>query len=360
MLENLDAGVEQNTVTNAGGSYVFQNLLPSSYLLTASKEGFKTSRVETLVLEVNQTARLDFELEVGKITESITVSAEGIAVQSSTSELGEVIAEREVSDLPLDGRNFTQLLRLTPGVAPLNVSQSSGGFTAAAIGQFTFPSVNGQTNRSNFFMLDGIFNLGTVISTPAVEPIVDTIREFKVQAHNDQAEFGQAVGGIVNVVTKSGTNQLHGTAWEFLRNDALDSRNFFQPEVTPFRQNQFGATAGGPIVRNKAFFFAGYQGFRFRRPDFSFFRVPTAANLNGDLSDTPQAIFDPFSTRPDPSAPGAFLRDPFPNNQISSVRLDQGMVAYAQAILPDPVFTGVGDRNAIGTQAAALRRFPPS
>src|SRR5207245_4359695 len=120
-----------------------------------------------------------------------------------------------------------QLLSLNPGVAPVNVSQSSGGFTTAAVGQFVYPSINGQTNRSNFFMLDGIFNTGVILNTPAVDPIIDTIQEFKVQSHNDEAEFGQANGGIINVVSKGGTNGRHGSAWEFLRNDAFDARNFF-------------------------------------------------------------------------------------------------------------------------------------
>ena len=128
-----------------------------------------------------------------------------------------------------------------------------------------FPSINGQNNRSNFFLLDGVNNQGAFTSTYAVAPIIDTIQEFKVQSHNDQAEFGGALGGIINVVSKSGTNEYHGSLWEFLRNDVLDARNPFLTTKTPFRQNQYGAAGGGPIIKNKTFFFAGWQGFKYRR-----------------------------------------------------------------------------------------------
>ena len=213
-------------------------------------------------------------------------------------------------DLPLNGRNFTQLLALTPGAAPVSVAQNAGGFATAAIGEFVFPSINGQTNRSNFWMIDGVINQGLMVSTPAVNPVIDAIQEFKVQSHNDQAEFGGAMGGIVNVVTKSGTNSVHGTTWYYGRNDAFDARNTFQPRVTPFKQHQYGGSGGGPILKNRTFFYGSYQGFRYRRPDQRFFRVPTSANLNGDLSDEVRQVFDPFSTVPDPGNPGAFMRTP--------------------------------------------------
>ena len=187
----------------------------------------------------------------------------------------------------------------------------------APIGSFTFPAVNGARNRSNFFMLDGINNQGGFLSTYAVPPIVDSIQEFKVQSHNDEAQFGQAEGGIVNVVTKSGTNSFHGSAWEFLRNDKLDARNFFVSEVTPLRWNQFGGSIGGPVIlphyngRNKTFFFAAYEGFREHSPAETLGLVPTPQEIAGDLSDIPGQIYNSYSTRPDPNLPGQYLRDPF-------------------------------------------------
>lgn len=235
-LTNIETGTMLHSVSNAVGNYNFLNILPGMYTLGATKEGFRTAAVEPFTLQVNQTATFDIVFEVGSVTETLTVEALGAQIQSQTSEIGNVVTERQVVDLPLNGRNFTQLLSLSAGVAAVNVSQSRGGFTTAAVGEFTYPSINGQTNRSNFFTLDGIYNTGVILNTPQIEPII----EFNAQSHNDPAEFGQGTGGIVNVVTKSGTNELHGSGWRYLRNDNLDARNFFQPNVTPFRQNQFG------------------------------------------------------------------------------------------------------------------------
>jgi len=259
-----------------------------------------------------------------------------------------------VVDLPLNGRNFTQLLSLSPGVAPVSVSQNSGGFGNVASGTtFVFPSINGQTNRSNFFMTDGLNNQGAFQSTYAVPPIIDAMSEFKVNAHNDQAEFGGALGGIINVVTKSGTNQLHGSLWEFVRNDAFNARNTFQNSVTVFRQNQYGASAGGPVVlpklyngRNKTFFFGAYQGFQYSRAANAFLHLPTDQELSGNLAGQAQA-FNPFTTRPDPAHPGGFIRDPFPGNQIPANLIDTRFVNFFKAIRPPLVNTGVANNNAV-------------
>lgn len=354
ILRNVNTNVEIRTVSNAAGLYVILNVTPGSYTLQVGKAGFTTQTITVFTLRVNQTATFDVALAPGAVQQTVTVEATGAEVQASTAELGAVVGGQQVMDLPLNGRNFTQLLTLSPGAAPVNSSQNSGGWLTGAVGAFTFPSINGQSNRSNFFLLDGITNYSSILSTYALAPVLDSIQEFKVQSHNDQAEFGQAVGGVVNVVTKSGTNDLHGTAWEYLKNDAFNARSYFLPSVTPFRWNQFGASAGGPVVlpkiyngKNKTFFYLGYQGFRFRQPANSYYRVPTEANLRGDLSDEKRQIYDPFSTRPDPVTEGAFVRNPFPGNQIPGNLLHSGMVHYAQTTLPAPVFTGVADRNAL-------------
>ncbi len=354
ILRNVGTNVELRSLSNDAGVYTFLNVNPGSYTLESSKPGFRTSRLSQFTLAVNQTATLDLILEVGSVEQSVNVEAIGAEVQASTSEIGAVVSRSQVVDLPLNGRNFTQLLSLTPGVAPVSVSQNTGsGFAHPGIGAFIFPSVNGQTNRSNFWTLDGITNQGLMLSTPAVAPIVDDIEEFKVQSHNDQAEFGGSLGGVINVATRGGTNELHGSAWEYLRNNKFDSRNTFQPGVTPFRQNQFGASVGGPVYipklldgRNNTFFHASYQGWRFRRANNSFFRVPTAANLNGDLSDEARQIYDPFTTRPNPNGNG-FIRDPFPGNQIPANRINPGTLLYAKTTFPaaGPIITA--DRNAI-------------
>ena len=353
VLRNVNTAVERTTASNTAGNFYVLNIPPGKYTLTASKTGFATSELAPFDLVVNQTATVDFTLKVGAVQEVVTVSGEAVGVQASTAELGTVINTQSIVDLPLNGRNFTQLLTLTPGVSNINVAQTTG---IEPVGQFVQPSVNGQRNRSNFYSMDGINNQNGVWTTYAVPPIVDAIQEFKVQTHNDLAEYGGALGGIVNLVTKSGTNQLHGSLWEFMRNDALDARNPFRTSVTPFKQHMYGASVGGPVVlpkiyngRNRTFFFAAWQGFRFRTPNDTLYRVPTARNLQGDLSDWPMQIYNPFSTREDPQRPGRFIRDPFPNNQIPANLLDQGMVSYAKAVFPAPNFSGVGDFNARDT-----------
>ena len=355
VLQSVETGVERRGVSNSVGVYTFVSITPGIYILTASKDGFRTSSLQPFTLVVNQTATLDFALEIGAVAETVTVEAVGAEVQSSTAELGSVMNENQVVDLPLNGRNFTQLLTLTPGASPISTAQNRGGFGSAAIGEFAYPAMNGQSNRSNFFLTDGVINQGSMVSTYATPPIIDAIQEFKVQTHNDQAEFGQGAGGIVNVVTKSGTNEIHGSLWEFLRNDNLDSRNFFRKEVVPLSQNMYGATVGGPVVRNKTFFFFAWQGFTRRTPANRLYRVPTDANLAGDHSDWPVQIYDPQSTRED-AATGTFLRNPFNNNMIPQSRLDPGFVSLAQTTIPKPISTGVADRNQLDTTNVALNQ----
>lgn len=358
VVKNTATSVEMRGSTNDSGVYAFLSLIPGTYTLEVTKAGFRTNRLSAFSLAVNQTATLDITLELGAVDQAIQVEAVGAEVQASTSEIGAVVSQKQVADLPLNGRNFTQLLSLTPGVAPVSVSQNNGsGFGHPGIGTFMFPSINGQTNRSNFWTLDGITNQGLMLSTPAVNPIVDSIEEFKVQSHNDQAEFGGALGGVVNVATRSGTNQLHGSAWEYLRNNVFDARNTFLPDVTPFRQNQFGAAVGGPVMipklldgRNNTFFQAAYQGWRYRRANNALFRVPTAANLAGDLSDEPRAIYNPFTTRANPNGNG-FIRDPFTGNRIPSNMISPSTLAYAQT------FPAAGPLVA-GTQFNAIDPSP--
>jgi len=363
-LRNVETTIERRTVSNDAGNYVFLNLGPGKYALEATAPGFATKRVAEFILAVNQTASIDISLQVGSQSEVVTISAETEQLDVSTADLGTVIATKQVNDLPLNGRNFTQLLSLTPGVAPVSVAQNAMGGRAGGFGApisvgsaFIFPAVNGQTNRSNFFLTDGLNNFGSFQSTYSVPPIVDAIQEFKVVSHTDSAQFGSVLGGVVNVVTKSGTNEYHGTAWEYVRNTAFDARNTFLRQVTPFRQNQFGASFGGPVWipklyhgKNKTFFYFAYQGFRYTQNNDSLLKVPTAAQLAGDESSFPTQIYNPFSTHPDPANPGQFIRDPFPGNQIPSNLIDPRMVAFVQAVLPPagPVLDSSGD-NAIDT-----------
>ena len=352
-VTNLATGVAQDTVSNGVGAYSVLNVPPGFYQITVQLEGFQQTSIPTVQLEVNQTLVQDFALEVGSVTETVEVSASAQLIQGSTAEMGAVVQEQAVLDLPLNGRNFTQLLTLTPGVAPVSTAQNAGGFGARTnAGSFSFPAINGQSNRSNFFMLDGLTNQGAFTSTYALPPIIEAIQEFKVQSHNDLAEYGQVRGGIINIVSKSGTNEFHGTGFWFLRNDVLDARNPFVAEVTPLRQNTWGGAGGGPIVKNRTFFFTSGQWFRRRTPAETRALVPTSAELSGDLSGEAQQIYDPFSTVEDPNNPGIFSRSPFPNNIIPGSRLNSGMVNYAKAIWPAAKDIGVPGQNAIDTRPA--------
>jgi len=375
-LRNSDTGVERGISTNDSGAYVFLNVNPGRYTLKVSAPSFATKEVAAFVLAVNQTATIDVALTLGAESQVISVEATAEQLQASSSELGTVIATKEVNDLPLNGRNFTQLLSLTPGVVPISVGQSSmggrpGGFaTPIAEGSdFSFPAINGATNRSNYFLTDGLSNFAAFLSAYAVPPIIDAIQEFKVVSHADSSQYGSVLGGVVNVVTKSGTSQFHGVAWDYLRNNAFDSNDQFA-KINSYHQNQFGATFGGPVplphLKNNTFFFFAYQGFRYSKPVSTPILVPTAAMYAGDFSSYCKAgftngicndatnqishqIYNPFTTVV--GSGGGYTRTPYLNNQIpvgnTPGDVQPQLVSFMQAILP-----GAGAYNsALNTNA---------
>ncbi|MDA2926678.1 TonB-dependent receptor [Acidobacteria bacterium AH-259-G07] len=362
ILSNVMTGVETPAVTNDLGAYVFVNVNPGRYTLQVEMPGFKTVQIE-LVLSVNQTITQDLTLAVGEVTETVEVLAETPLLQQSTAELGTVIDEQNVVNLPLNGRNFAQLLTLTPGATPVNTAQGAGGGTGFNApltipgGAFSVPSIQGQVNRANLYLLDGLVNSFFFRGSWAVLPIIDGVQEFKVQSHNDKSEFGGVVGGVVNVVTKSGTNDFHGSGYWFARNDVFDARDPFGDEFSdspaPFRQNQYGATVGGPIIKNKTHFFFAFEGWRYRRPSQSRFRVPTLEELSGDFSNSivERDIFDPVTTRPDPNDPTVLIRDPFPNNIIPAGRISTMAQQYIQTYYDSPNLSGDPFFNAIQNRA---------
>jgi outer membrane receptor protein involved in Fe transport len=380
LLHNNGTNFDRPVTTNSVGAYVITNIQPGNYDLRVSKDGFTTSVQMNITLVVNETTTFDFNLKAGSVKETITVQAVDAALETSTSELGVAIVRQEINDLPLNGRNFTQLLALAPGVSTVNVSQnSSGGFGANPIGTFTFPSVNGQTNRSNLFMLDGVNNQGSLASTYAVAPIVDDIQEFKVQSHNDDPSFGGSLGGYINVVTKSGTLQYHGSAWEFHRGAGADALPTFQPVGTPysFTQNQFGGAGGGPIFvpgykpsTPKTFFYAAYEGYRNTSvPPAILYNTPTTDQLAGDFSASPGQIYNPYSvsggvTQPfvcdgvgNPlPAPGNIQAAGIPCNKIPTTMLDQSMITYSQNVFPAPNLTGNSSFNGLDSTPTNTRQ----
>lgn len=320
-LRNTQTGFEQITKSNSTGAYSLFNISPGSYRTTTSMQGFSTAESPVFNLAVTQTATINFDLKIGSVNSTVEVSASAVQIETSTSELGTVIGSTEVNALPLNGRNFTELLLLSPGISPVNTTESAGfGGIGNPIGTVVLPSVNGQNNRSNMFLLDGINDYGSIRDTYAVQPTLDDIEEFKVQSHNDEAQFGQVLGGIVNVVTKSGTNEFHGDAWEYLRNDALDAANYFNPVKTPLKQNQFGGAAGGPVIlphyngHDPTFFYASYEGYRNNTASSTFFRTPTTAQLDGDFSNLDSQgiqLYNPFSSVPNPSTATGYTLQPF-------------------------------------------------
>ncbi|HEX3086186.1 MAG TPA: TonB-dependent receptor, partial [Pyrinomonadaceae bacterium] len=320
---------EKEANTNQSGFFTFVNLKPASYTLMAEVKGFKKSLTNAFTLGVNETLTQNVSLSVGEMSEVVEVSTASELVQSSSSELGTVINERTVEDLPLNGRNFTQLLTLTPGVTPVSTSQNKSiGGVEGNVGipgsGFVDPSFHGMQNRSKLYFFDGIINTNVRGPTYIVIPNIDAVQEFKVVGQDAKAEFGGAMGGIMNMVSRSGGNAFHGSGFEYVRNDAFDARNSFDVCTTarcgtatgvpkkplPFRQNQFGAVVSGPIIKNRTFFSFSYDGWRYSQPGLALSYVPTAAEINGDFTNTPfrQQIFNPYSTR---QVGTSFVRDPF-------------------------------------------------
>jgi len=386
-LTNTRTGFKQVTQSNSAGNYSIVDISPGTYDIAVLKDGFSTAKTAAFDLAVNQTATLNFTLQVGRTESTVSVTASSLQIETSTSELGTVIGTTEANALPLNGRNFTEMLLLSPGVSPVNQSgNSGGGGIGSYLGTVVFPAINGQSNRSNMFLLDGINNYGSIRDTYALQPTLDDIQEFKVQSHNDEAQFGQVLGGIVNVVSKSGTNEFHGDLWEFLRNDVFDAANYFNPVKTPLKQNQFGGAIGGPVIlphyngRNKSFFYFSYEGFRNHTAANNLFITPTASQLNGDFSNLDASgtqLYNPYSSVEDPTSATGFIRQPFmcgptgaplptnasgiqPSgtacNKVPSNLLNPTMVYYAQTIFPTPIDTGNPAFNGRDTTPTIIRQ----
>src|SRR5947209_724235 len=327
---------ESEATTNQSGYFTFVNLKPASYTLMVETKGFKKSLTNAFALGVSETVTQNVSLSVGEMSEVVEVAAGSELVQSSSSELGSVINERTVEDLPLNGRNFTQLLTLTPGVTPVSTSQNKSiGGVEGNVGipnsGFADPSIHGQQNRSKLYFYDGIINTNIRGPTYVVVPNLDLVQEFKVVGQDSKAEYGGATGGVVDMVSKSGTNAFHGSLFEYVRNDAFDARdslNDFDPLTRApsaplaFRQNQFGGSFGGPVFKNRTFFYGGYDGWRYSQPSHGRNYVPTPAELDGDFTEkstslftTVHQIYNPYSTTATPHAIDASgttgIRDPF-------------------------------------------------
>lgn len=342
-ITNTGTGASLEAVTNGSGEYVVPSVPPGVYNIRLSLAGFETLESLGVTLLVNQNATLDFSMKPGLVRQEVTVTGQAPLANTTDSTVGTVIGTEAVVQLPLNGRQFTQLTLLTPGAAPQGSGQQSFFEIHSDYGAIS-PAVNGARPEMNNFTIDGVEDNELFFDFAAINPPPDALREFNVQTNMTSGQYGRAAGANINIVTQSGGNQFHGAAWEFLRNTSLDARNFFNPTVSTFHQNQFGGTVGAPILRNKIWGFGWYEGFRKTLGSTILELVPTNAQLNGDLS-TVQPIFNPYSTRQigaDSQGNPIFSRTPFPNNQIPASLLNPTALAVARLIYPQPNYIGSG------------------
>ncbi len=343
-VTDIQRNQEYKTESNTSGLYRIIELTPGSYRVTAEATGFRTYVLESLPLNTQQNATLNITLEIGALTERVQVTATGPLLEASSATLSSVVENKKIIDLPLNNRNVYSLLRLVPGVTPSTPNSDSDFFTSTI--RF---SINGGKESLNDIQLDGVTamvqsDINGIYGASAI-PSVEGIQEFRVQTNSYTAEYGRSGGGQVTMLSKSGTNEIHGSVFEFLRNSAMDSKNFFQnrsgARKPSFQQHQYGASAGGPIRKDKTFVFGLYERRLVKSGSFGLFTVPTAQQLTGDFSETRNAngtqrlIFDPLTTRENPDAPGRFIRTPFTGNRIPAARFDpvavKAMALYPQA-----------------------------
>lgn len=324
---NVRTNIESRTVTNDEGLWVIPNLPGGEYSLQVMRQGFRVENRAGLRLAVDQRSRVDVVLQVGDVNQSVDVLGQATQVDVETSSVGQVIENKRVVELPLNGRNFVQLASLSPGALVSGNSQFTGQPSV---------SVNGNRGGATGFTIDGADNFEQNAQTVQVSPSIETIQEFKVQSSTFSADAGRQAA-IVSVITKSGTNEFHGNLFHFLRNRAFDARNFFSTQSQPEdrKRNQFGGTLGGPIAKNRMFFFGGYEGTRQRAGAVRNSLSPTAAQRRGDFTGQP-ALFDPLTTNPTTR-----VRAPFAGNQIPLSRLSPQSTGIYEFI---PLPNAPGDR----------------
>ncbi len=334
-LRSTDTGLARQTTTNADGYYEFAAVIPGNYRLKVTATGFQTE-VRSLVLAVNQVLRLDISLVVGNTTQQIVVEGKSPSLRTSDATLGEVIDPTLTEQLPLDGRHILDLAILAPTAVPnmdMGVQDGNQLQLYWRPGQGTEFTAAGDRANANYYLLDGTTDSDPTFWTLSLSPSPDAIREFKVQTGSYSAEFGGGGGAQVNMITRSGTNQLHGTVYEYLRNTALDARVWNANNVPHLVQNQFGASLGGPIQKNKTFFFVNYEGFRFSNQVYQIETVPTAAEREGNFSQSGQRIYNPFSATSNPNFN--------PNQPVSPSNPQLIRAAFSNNIIPPSMMSPV-------------------
>ena len=336
IARNVATNIEQTAQTNSAGQYRIFNLLPGQYTLRIEATGFKAATIELFTLNVGQTVTQNRSLVVGSTTETVNVTAEGQLLDATTVGSTTVIQEKAIVDLPLNGRNYTQLIGLTPGANGTRI--------------------NGQWSDGNRFVLDGNNNTTILGASSAYVPNLDSIQEFSISSHSSNAEFGGFLGATVSVATKSGTNKLSGELWEFVRTNEFQARNpitqLTLKELPPYHQHQYGFVVGGPLTvpklykgKDRTFFFFSFQRFQVHQQNVVLSRVPTTAELNGDFSQSiiGRNIFDPNTTTT--GAGGTQMRQQFPNNVIPTNRIDPLTQGYLKTLLPTPNYSSPTNVN---------------
>jgi hypothetical protein len=335
-----NTGTNETRAVESGddGNYTIPQLPPGDYTLSVEREGFTKSIINRFTLETGQGARLDIALQPKSIIVDVEVTAVTPVVSAEDAAIGNVVDQKKIVELPLNGRNYLQLALLQPNVfAPAQNSTLGfrGGFNVA-----------GNSEIANNYLLDGIDNNDETTNQPSHTPILDGVREFKVLTGTYSAEYGRQAGGQVIVTTKSGTNDFHGSAFEFHRNSALDARNFFAPSKPSFRRNQFGGVIGGPIRKDRTFFFGGYEGQRRGQQEAGLANVPTLAMKQGDFSAVPNLFLrDPLKTGVCNATSQAAC---FPGNKIPQDRINAAGAGLL-ALYPDPNLAGANNFASAGT-----------
>lgn len=332
ILTNLDTGFERSAATGADGAYLFTQIPVGRYRVDASAEGFAGYRQSGIRLNVNTTTTLDIRLSLGSVGESISVVADAIMVNTQSGALSQVVQRRYLQELPLNGRNAATLIRMVPGVVT-GVNTTTAGYANSS--DTIAISVNGSRGNEVNYRLDGATHMDNVTNLNATYPNPDALQEFNVQTSNYSAQYGNFSGAVVNVVTRSGSNELHGSLFEFVRNGAINARNFFAAQSDNLKRNQFGGSAGGPVVRNRLFWFGSYQGTVVRNTSFTNTAfVPSAALRRGDFRETGRDITDPTTSRPFPDRqiPASRIR-PIATNLLAKVPFSaapNGLLRYAR------------------------------
>lgn len=349
-VTNQGTNLLRKTTTDGNGYYIVPQLPPGSYTISVSKQGFATVDRPNVQLQVNQSATLDFKLTVSSTAQTIKVTGAPPALNTMSATIGTVIGHSATVDLPLNGREFTQLTLLTPGASPIEGGQQTA-FTVALGAGGVAPAVNGQRGQQDNFTMDGVLNNSLFTNVWAISPPPDALEEFNVQSHITDAQFAITSGANINIVTRPGTNTFHGSAWEFARNAVFDAKRFPAVQRTPYSQNQYGFYLGGPIIRKSTWFSVYWEGFRSAQTLSYFGSTLTGAMRKGDFSAVlgPQVgtdslgrpefaneIYDPNTSRPDPQHPGQFLRDPFPGNVIKADRINPATLLILQKYYPLP------------------------